>query len=644
MLGRIILFNLVYRHVGARAFIANPWRPGDPIPPTWIANSQDLENTQNWNDLLTTAERARILDSAELAVRNLVEVRGHGQCELRLMRGDWYDYKDTELNRMINRHDFLLPLCQAQLLTGDNRYRRKIEELFGYWSENFSLGRLRSADSPIDAAIRLLNWIWALDFRFFAEDVDTQLKIKRMLYLQLEYIRAWSSAGGNHLVLESLAGFLYGVIFRDFCCGNRWYRWGYRTLTAEIRRQVTADGVHTEQSTFYHHVVTGHFLKAYLTAHRNDIALPADYSARLRKMIRFIHDTTKPDLSHAMLGDGEPMTTNDREHWEAKVLLAAGFVCFKDTVYTPLIDTINDAAIWFLHTPSSSIGCRDQPPTSTVYAESGLVMLRAPERFLLMDAASFGDPQFPHHGHADALSVELGLNGVSLIMDPGGYGYYDDSFREYFRSTRAHNTLRVNGRDQSQIFGVLGYGRLAPVTLENWDLGGAVEKVSAAHYGYSPVEHRREVYQHKEAGFFLILDLLRGPGRHDVEALYHLAPNADVDVTRRVFLLGKNRFPWDCLGTQPIVFSREKGREKPEIQGWYSPSTGERIPVAVLIVRGNVELPFCLATVIWDQGQAGTMTREADRLTIKNDTVQLDLSLDLVHGRSEFFQSGSSCS
>src|SRR4029079_12112919 len=51
---------------------------------------------------------------------------------------------------------------------------------------------------------------------------------------------------------------------------------------------------------------------------------------------------------------------------------------------------------------------------------------------------------------AAALSGEVRHAGVDLLVDPGTYCYHGEpQWRSYFRSTRAHNTLELDGTSQA---------------------------------------------------------------------------------------------------------------------------------------------------------------------------------------------------
>src|SRR5262249_9207637 len=69
----------------------------------------------------------------------------------------------------------------------------------------------------------------------------------------------------------------------------------------------------------------------------------------------------------------------------------------------------------------------------------------------LVDAGPLGYLSIAAHGHADALAFTLSVGGREILVDPGTYAYHRNRrWRDYFRGTSAHNTLRVDGREQSE--------------------------------------------------------------------------------------------------------------------------------------------------------------------------------------------------
>ena len=93
----------------------------------------------------------------------------------------------------------------------------------------------------------------------------------------------------------------------------------------------------------------------------------------------------------------------------------------------------------------------------------------ADETKLIMDAGPLGFLSIAAHGHADCLSLLLSVSGKELLVDPGTYCYHTErEWRDYFRGTAAHNTVRVDGIDQSQIAGAfLGPRKRKPVSKDS---------------------------------------------------------------------------------------------------------------------------------------------------------------------------------
>lgn len=104
------------------------------------------------------------------------------------------------------------------------------------------------------------------------------------------------------------------------------------------------------------------------------------------------------------------------------------------------------------------------PPalTSCLYRESGLAVLRAqtpgtkrkgivPDNCLMMDFGPHGE----WHGHPDKLNVFFWLHGRMVSGDPGCIGYGSSRHWGWYKSSLAHNTVRVDGRNQRPSTGEL---------------------------------------------------------------------------------------------------------------------------------------------------------------------------------------------
>ena len=117
---------------------------------------------------------------------------------------------------------------------------------------------------------------------------------------------------------------------------------------------------------------------------------------------------------------------------------------------------------------------------------------------VLFDCGNLGFESIAAHGHADALQFTLRAFGCDVIVDPGTYDYFTyDDWRDYFRSTAAHNTIVIDGQDQSQMDGSFMWSHQAEARCLHWEPSEAGGLVSGEHDGYhrlvNPVTHRRTV-------------------------------------------------------------------------------------------------------------------------------------------------------
>jgi hypothetical protein len=197
------------------------------------------------------------------------------------------------------------------------------------------------------------------------------------------------------------------------------------------------------------------------------------------------------------------------------------------------------------------------------------------------------------HAHNDLLSYEFGRS-VPLIVDSGNYAYtFDLEARNEGRSTRAHNTVAVDGEEINPIPAGAAFKlrQVAHPRVESWQPDGAEPLLTASHDGYGRLpgvaRHRRTFRLDRRSGALAILDEVLGAGRHTVESFLHLTPDAAVtlDGQRATLTLGSERIVIEAGGdAAPLELD----------EGWVSESYGTRAPAPVLIVRHHGELPALL--------------------------------------------------
>ena len=107
------------------------------------------------------------------------------------------------------------------------------------------------------------------------------------------------------------------------------------------------------------------------------------------------------------------------------------------------------------------------------FPEGGYYVLAADrggedELVVVFDAGPLGLAPLYAHGHADALSFWLSYGGHEFLIDPGTYCYTNHTaWRAYFRGTAAHNTVRVDGEDQSVATGPFLWSHVAHCQVDH---------------------------------------------------------------------------------------------------------------------------------------------------------------------------------
>ena len=147
---------------------------------------------------------------------------------------------------------------------------------------------------------------------------------------------------------------------------------------------------------------------------------------------------------------------------------------------------------------------------------------------IVADAGRLGYLSIAAHGHADALSFTLSAGGEELLIDPGTFAYHTQKqWRDYFRGTSAHNTVRIDGQDQSIGAGNFLWLAHAPVRVLEFVSTAQFDRLVAEHDGYrrlaDPVTHRRELRFDRATAAVTVVDELFGSASHAVEMFWHFA-------------------------------------------------------------------------------------------------------------------------
>ena len=211
------------------------------------------------------------------------------------------------------------------------------------------------------------------------------------------------------------------------------------------------------------------------------------------------------------------------------------------------------------------------------------------------------------HSHCDLLSLNLSINDQECLTDPGTYRYVCGSGeRDDFRGTSAHNTLRIDGRDQAEAGDSFSWVSPPTVRVQHWIEGHTVDVLAAEHSGYrrlaSPATHCRWVIHLKDQ-FWFVRDVVEGEGRQLLETFWHLAPGLVwKEETAGSFLVEGGEDASRSLA----LFATDSHNGSGNIRrGWYSRAYGAKTEISVLEFSTVTDVPFESATVLFP-GRAST--------------------------------------
>src|SRR5690606_278101 len=205
---------------------------------------------------------------------------------------------------------------------------------------------------------------------------------------------------------------------------------------------------------------------------------------------------------------------------------------------------------------------------------------------LLIDCGPLGPDYQPGHGHSDLLSFEWFWAGRPVVVDSGVCGYAEDSLREYVRSTRAHNTVSINGREQAEIWGTYRVGRRPIVLRAKHEYSDRMYRFEGA---YSPYFDRRVVHRRmveRDAATLRIRDSLRWPGSGSASSYIHFHPRFALSANNGTIRAISNDIELVVTIEGAQRASVVKGASDPA-QGWYCPEFGVALPAPVLVLEAD---------------------------------------------------------
>lgn len=341
---------------------------------------------------------------------------------------------------------------------------------------------------PYPIALRGINWIKFIALHGEEIPVDTKKRWDDSLYSQyvllakkLEYHLL-----GNHLLEDAYSLYIASIYFSD----KRFYRKTSRLLYQELNEQILDDGTHYEQSPMYHCILLDRLLDCYNISSRN---LRFDTQADLNLFLK--------EKAVRMLGH-------------------LGNIMYQDKT----VPLFNDSANRIAPTPvqlfdyATRLGLQWKP---IPLGACGYRKFITPRVEAIMDVGNIMASYQPGHSHADTFHYELRVDGKPFVVDTGISTYDKTSRRQYERSTSAHNTVSIGGKNSSEVWGGFRIGKRAKVQIEE----DTNTKVKASHNGFGKSNIHTRSFELK-GDIFEITDSISSD--KSAVSYIHLAPDVQI--------------------------------------------------------------------------------------------------------------------
>ena len=409
--------------------------------------------------------------------------------------------------------------------------------------------------SVMECGLRIPVFIRALQLLddFTASDrEDVLLAIYQHAWLIRKRLSLHSSLG-NHTVTECLGLVMAGGLFSGDKQGEEWLNVGIKMLEQECQHQILADGGPAEQSLNYHRFVLDLYWLAVDFLEGNKLHGCSAMRERLLGGEKFLaafqgRDGVMPDIGDNDDGYAVAPGLSPKRPEQSSRMEGTGVCVFPEAGYTVIRNSAG-ALLSFSHGP-------------------------------------LGMAPLFNHGHADALSVNLFKDGLPIFTDSGTFQYNGSpEKRKYFKGTRAHNTVTIDGQDQAEQMTSFVWAKPYTVSCRREERDRLTIHL-ATHDGYErlaePVCHSRKLVMVGN-DTCIIVDTFSGEGNHLYELNFHLHPNVVCEQQGDWWTLANGRvgIHFRLLET---AFASFCGQKDP-LLGWHSLAYGIMQESTVLQAR-----------------------------------------------------------
>jgi len=525
-----------------------------------------------------------------------------------------------EWGNVLNRHHYWKELGLAWWKTGESKYAQDWVDMMCDWvQENPPLAAWRGPWRTLETGIRTGNWIDTMNMLMDSPAFDAEAKylFSRSMrdHANVLYEKNKSELRyGNWGQTEATGLFNVSMMFPEFKQAPIWRERALFLLGHHIKNSVFPDGAYCELTPGYHYWMTLSFMKVQTLAKKNGEEIP-NFDDHHEKMFEFLMQVSKPNLWTVPLGDAG-------HGKNIRTIMGVGALLYNraDMRYLA-VDEVDPSWIWqFSPEQLASYKTMEKKIPSLhshimPHAKYGVMRTgwKPNDRYLLFDCAPWGG----FHNHQDRLQVTL-YSGRELLVDSGQSHYGNPLSAGYFRKSKAHNVLMIDGQEQPD----------SDPKVESWNVEDRLEFASGSITN-NAFAHQRSVLFVKP-GYWVVVDHVTENGEesaaHSLTRLFHL-PDVEVSTAansvQTTYKEGDNLWI-GCADDAALEIKK----------GWMRSLDGKlpQPPVAAFV--NNLKLPATLCTVLVPFG------KESEIPTLKRlestDPNQIALEVSFKNGRTDW--------
>jgi hypothetical protein len=449
----------------------------------------------------------------------------------------------------LNRHLHLVTLAQAHALSGERKYFDELAEQLDSWLVACPYGQGPNWAAASEAAIRLVNWslAWQLVQTGFEGGRFAELRGRWLasVYQHAEFVRGWLSlhpSANRHLIAEAGGLFIAGLTWPHWRRASDWVGTAKRILEREALAQNAPDGVNRQRAMAHQRFVLDVLVLCLLAGRANGQPFSAEYEARVEAMLDFLAALMDAGGNVPMVGEADEgvlaRLSQEPGFCPNRSLLATGALLFGRGDFKLKAGRLDDKTRAIVGADAearyASLDARKRRlPPRRAFTEGGYYVL----------GCDFDSPQeIRLVTDALALAFTLSLGGREFLIDPGNYAHPTQrAWSAYFSGTSAHNTVRIDGKNQACARRGFLRRKHARAACTLWLSSGEKDCFEGWHDGYvrlaDPVKHRRRITLDKAAARIVVEDTLEMAEDHGVELFFHCHEDSSVEPTEAGYVV-----------------------------------------------------------------------------------------------------------